>query len=60
VKDISELPVDVLGLNCSVGPKAMLEALEKTQTADDTSRFCATQCRYPAEGRGPESLHDLS
>jgi 5,10-methylenetetrahydrofolate reductase len=28
VKGISSYPVDVVGLNCSVGPKAMLEALE--------------------------------
>jgi homocysteine S-methyltransferase len=28
VRDIAPLNVDVLGLNCSVGPKAMLEALE--------------------------------
>lgn len=29
VHDVSGLAVDVLGLNCSVGPKAMLDALEK-------------------------------
>jgi methionine synthase / methylenetetrahydrofolate reductase(NADPH) len=28
VSEISKHPVDVIGLNCSVGPKAMLEALE--------------------------------
>jgi methionine synthase I (cobalamin-dependent)/5,10-methylenetetrahydrofolate reductase len=28
VKAVSTQPVDVIGLNCSVGPKAMLEALE--------------------------------
>jgi methionine synthase / methylenetetrahydrofolate reductase(NADPH) len=28
IKEISSYPVDVVGLNCSVGPKAMLEALE--------------------------------
>jgi homocysteine S-methyltransferase len=28
VREIAPLKVDVLGLNCSVGPKAMLEALE--------------------------------
>jgi methionine synthase / methylenetetrahydrofolate reductase(NADPH) len=28
VNEVSKYPVDVIGLNCSVGPKAMLEALE--------------------------------
>jgi len=28
VRDIGQLQIDVLGLNCSVGPKTMLEALE--------------------------------
>jgi homocysteine S-methyltransferase len=28
VQALQDLPVDVLGMNCSVGPKAMLEALE--------------------------------
>ncbi len=32
VRDIAPLNVDVIGLNCSVGPKAMLEALEQLRT----------------------------
>jgi len=32
VREISPLNIDVLGLNCSVGPKAMLEALERLRS----------------------------
>lgn len=32
IKTMNDYPVDVVGLNCSVGPKAMLEALEHLRT----------------------------
>jgi methionine synthase I (cobalamin-dependent)/5,10-methylenetetrahydrofolate reductase len=31
-RDLDAMPVDVIGLNCSVGPKAMLETIERMMT----------------------------
>ena len=35
IEKLQDYPVDVIGLNCSVGPKAMLDALEKLSSLTD-------------------------
>ena len=52
-RKLDEWPVDVIGLNCSVGPKVMLETLEKMVSASAKPLSAMPNAGHPAtvEGR---------
>jgi homocysteine S-methyltransferase len=52
-RKLDEWPVDVIGLNCSVGPKVMLETLEKMVSASPKPLSAMPNAGHPAtvEGR---------
>jgi homocysteine S-methyltransferase len=51
-KAMNEWPCDVIGLNCSVGPKATLETLEKITTYTKKPLSAMPNAGHPAEVEG--------
>ena len=51
---------DVIGCNCSVGPVAMLDALERVRAVTSLPAVGATERRNSALGRGPQHLSLLA
>ncbi len=51
---------DVIGVNCSVGPHGVLEAVEKLARVVTRADLRAAQRRSPARGGGPQDLHGLA
>ncbi len=52
-----EEAVDVVGLNCSIGPSSMLTSLERIRSITGQTHLRSTQCRITATDRGAYSLH---
>ena len=60
VRETADCAVDVVGLNCSVGPKAMLDALGRSEGDDQAADLRAAERRRSAECGRAKHLHDLA
>ena len=57
---LDEWPVDVIGLNCSSGPKVMLEAIEKMLAFTKKPLSAMPNAGLPATVEGPQHLSVLA
>ena len=57
---LAEWGADVIGCNCSVGPVAMLEAMEHVRRATSDAALRATKRRNASQCRGPKHLSLLA
>jgi methionine synthase / methylenetetrahydrofolate reductase(NADPH) len=55
---LDESPADVIGLNCSVGPKAMFEAVERMLALTKQAAERMPNAGHPDEGGGAEHLSE--
>ena len=58
--ELAAMGADVIGVNCSVGPHGVLEAVEKLARVVSRPDLGAAQRRPPARGGRPQDLHGVA